>query len=180
MVVFDTNMLIALVAEDTSPEDRARLDGLVKELAEAKTYIGIPTPALAEFWVDAEQATSELFKALHRKNTIRFLPFDEKAAFEAALIARSVRESRQAMRGSSTRTAQQVKVDRQIVAIAKVAGAKALYSDDDGLRKEAQSLGIEAFALSEIKLPASARQQPLFPPSGSAKAVAASSPPADD
>lgn len=160
MVVFDTNMLIALVAEDTEADDRARLDGLIKQLVEAKTYVGIPTPALAEFMVDAEQATSDIYTTLRRRNAVRILPFDERAAVEAAIIARAVRQQR-GRRGRGSKTAQQVKIDRQIVAIAKAAGADALYSDDDALRREAQSFGVPAYALTDIPLPAEARQRPL-------------------
>lgn len=159
MVVFDTNILIALVADDTDPDDRARLDGLIKDLVEAKTYVGIPTPALAEFLVDAEQATADIYTTLRRRNAIRVLPFDERAAMEAAIIARAVRQQGRKPRGQ--KSAQQVKVDRQIVAIAKAAGADALYSDDDALRREAQSFGVPAYSVNEIPLPAAARQRPL-------------------
>jgi hypothetical protein len=54
-----------------------------------------------------------------------------------------------------------VKVDRQIVGIAKAAGADALYSDDEALRREARSFGVLAFSVSEIPLPAAARQRSL-------------------
>ena len=159
MVIFDTNMLIALVADDTSPDDRARLNGLIKDLSDAKTFVGFPTPALAEFLVDAKQATSEVYSTLRRRNAIRILPFDEKAAVEAALIARAVRQSRQ--RRGAGKTAQQVKVDRQIVAIAKSSGATHIYSDDGALRNEARTFGILASSLSDIPLPMEARQHPL-------------------
>lgn len=153
-------MLIAVVAEDTDPDDRARLDRLIKDLADARSYVGLPTPALAEFLVDAEQATSDIYTTLRRKNAIRVLPFDEKAAFEAAIIARAVRQS-VPKRGRGAKTGQQVKVDRQIVAIAKSANAEAIYSDDEGLRREAQTFGVPAFALRDLPLPPEARQRPL-------------------
>lgn len=158
MVVFDTNVLIALVSEDTLADDKARLDGLIKDLAGAKTYVGIPTPALAEFLVDAKQATSDIYAVLRRRNSIRILAFDERAAVEAALIARAAQGSKP-KRGA--RTKQEVKIDRQIVAVAKVNGATAIYSDDEGLRREAQSLGIQAHAVADIPLPAEALQRPL-------------------
>ncbi len=158
MVVFDTNMLISLVAADTSDDDRARLNSLIRALGAAKSYVGIPAPVLAEFLVDAKQATSEVFATLRRKSSIRILPFDEKAAVEAALIARVARN---AGPRKSAKTRQQIKVDRQIVAIAKACGAEHIYSDDKDLRAEARTYGLQASALADIPLPAEARQGQL-------------------
>jgi predicted nucleic acid-binding protein len=161
VVVFDANMLIALVSPDTPPEHRSRLNHLVNTLGEARSYVGIPAPAFSEFMVDSEQATSEVLAALRRKQWIRFLPLDEKAAIEAAFIARSVIARSGKKRGASKKTWQQIKVDRQIVAIAKANGADAVYSDDAELRTEARSYGIQAHALIEIPLPPEEKQLKL-------------------
>ena len=171
MVIFDANMLVALVSERTSADDKARLDQVVKTLSEDGAYVGIPTPAFAEFFVDADQATSPALAALRRKHWIQVLPFDERAAIEAALITRTERATPVGKRGTSKKTWQQIKVDRQILAIAKVNNASAIYTEDDDLRIQASKLGITAFAIKDIPLPPEARQSklPLEPKPGTAR-----------
>jgi hypothetical protein len=53
----------------------------------------------------------------------------------------------------------QVKFDRQIVAIAKVAGVMAIYSDDRPLRSFAGQQGLRVVGLADLPLP----QQPELP-----------------
>ena len=160
MVIFDANMLIALVSEKTSEDSRARLEYLVKMLTDSGTYVGIPTPAYAEFFVDAEQATSATLAALKKKHAIQILAFDERAAIEAAFITRAERGPGK-KRGGSKKTWQEVKFDRQIIAIAKVNNATAIYSGDSDLRTQARKYGIEAYDLDEIDLPPESKQQKL-------------------
>jgi hypothetical protein len=56
---------------------------------------------------------------------------------------------------------QKIKIDRQIVAIAKTQGAKFIVSDDDGVRASAARAGIKAQKIDELPLPDSARQTKL-------------------
>lgn len=46
-----------------------------------------------------------------------------------------------------------VKFDRQIVAIAKVASANIIYTDDEGLRSFAEAQGLRVVRLAELPLP---------------------------
>lgn len=169
MVVFDANMLIALVSERTSADNRARLDHLVKTLSDDGTYVGIPTPAYAEFFVDGDQATSPVLATLRRKHWIQVLPFDERAAIEAAMITRAERGTKTGKRGASKKSWQEVKFDRQIIAIAKVNNASAIYSDDEDLRIQARKYGVDAHELGDLALPPEARQGKLDLPKAGGK-----------
>ena len=60
-------------------------------------------------------------------------------------------DPRQGMR--STKSA--MKFDRQIVAIALVNGARALYSDDDGVVTFASSCGLATKRVADLPVPAS-------------------------
>jgi hypothetical protein len=52
-----------------------------------------------------------------------------------------------------------VKYDRQIVAIAKVAEATAIYSDDKGIRSIAKSVDIPVISFAELPLPPENRSE---------------------
>jgi hypothetical protein len=54
-----------------------------------------------------------------------------------------------------------VKYDRQIVAIAKVAQATAIYSDDDDVKSIGKSVGIPVISFAELPLPPEAAQKEL-------------------
>ncbi len=56
---------------------------------------------------------------------------------------------------------QKIKIDRQIVAIAKSRGAQLIVSSDDGVRSNALRVGIQALTLQELELPESAKQGKL-------------------
>ena len=56
---------------------------------------------------------------------------------------------------------QKIKIDRQIVAIAKARGALLIVSRDDGVRSNAMRVGIQALTVQELELPESARQGKL-------------------
>ena len=56
-------------------------------------------------------------------------------------------------RGGLSATWNKIKFDRQIVAIAKVAGVSAVYTDDENLGKMAETQGIRAITIAELLLP---------------------------
>lgn len=65
-------------------------------------------------------------------------------------------------------TKAKVKYDRQIIGIAKVHQADAIYSDDRGLRTKAEAEGIRVIGLLEIALPPE-EPQSKFPFEGQTK-----------
>lgn len=112
--------------------------------------MGIPTPALSEVLVGATGPIAELVTELTSGYKLKTLAFDELAAIEVALMTDKASIATGAV---SDETKAKVKYDRQIIAIAKVAGADAIYTDDIGLRKKAQSIGLRAVGLEDVSLP---------------------------
>ena len=66
-------------------------------------------------------------------------------------------------KAGATGPRQKIKVDRQIVAIAKVCQVDCLYSEDSDVAKIAVPMGVTVQGLSQIPLPPEDAQQPLFP-----------------
>lgn len=153
MIVFDANILITLATAAETDNTYERISGLVQDLVNSKTAIGVPAPAWAEFLCGTDVATSGIINAMKRRSAIRVLAFDEVSAFEAALIHRGAIAVGK-KRGASKASWQQVKVDRQILAIARQHSVKTIYTDDDNMIAEAARLGIETVRPGEIPLKA--------------------------
>lgn len=163
IVVFDANMLVYLFDEKANPPlskttgqpvDRCkeRLDHLIATLAKDKAKIIVPTPALAEVLVYAQQGAPERLNIIKTSKHFRVVPFDERAAVEFAAAQANGR-------GSASRA--KAKFDDQIIAIAAVEQATVIYSDDEDIAKRAgsrfQVIGIEA-----LPLPPEDAQHDLF------------------
>ncbi|MQR00229.1 type II toxin-antitoxin system VapC family toxin [Glaciimonas soli] len=151
MIVFDANILITLATENESSELYERLLGLIQDLVKSKTTIGIPAPSWAEVLCGTDIATNGIISMMKKRSAIRILPFDEVSALEAALIHRGAMNSG-SKKGASKKQWQQIKVDRQILAIARQHQVKVLYTGDENMIAEAARLGIEAIRPSEIPL----------------------------
>jgi hypothetical protein len=158
MVVFDAGILIKLLDPRTSDVQRDKLDYLLAQLQKTKTKILIPAPALAEFCVKADPDVWAAFKG---RSALIVVPFDEKAAIECSVsIAAACRSS--SKKGVQANAAwQKIKFDHQIVAIAKANGASTIFSEDDGLRKFATSLGLKAQCTDELPDNPESKQQQL-------------------
>lgn len=170
-VVFDTNLAImlvrpdAMVARDANgvmiSHAKERVDGLLAQLASEKTKIVIPTPVLAEVLVrsDADERAA-LIARFTRSASFRVAAFDERAALELADIERRAidgGDKRGGIEGSWTK----IRFDRQIVAIARVAGATTIYTDDSNLAKHAFNRGIKTIGIGGLNIPASLAQTSL-------------------
>ncbi len=92
-----------------------------------------------------------MIQVLKKRSAIRILPFDEVAATELAAIDQTTR-AKGGKKGASKANWQKIKVDRQILAIARVHSAAAVYSEDDNLIAEANRLGMTVVRTSEIPL----------------------------
>lgn len=176
MIVLDTNALVRWMIAAEGSDDEARFAGLVDVCKKASLAIGIPTPVFAEFLVRTDEATTPLLQAFERKRSVRLLPFDKRCAHECALLDRAALASRN-KRAGSTDAWQKVKIDRQIIAIARVNGVTRLISEDGNLKGLAARVGIEATAVDDLPIPDAAKQLPI---SFSAAAAAhADAPPPD-
>jgi hypothetical protein len=143
---------------------RERIEHHIEKLSEARTPILIPTPVLAEVLVGSGTAISEYLTRIKSVPVFRIGNFDQKAAVELAMMT-SAALSRGAKRGSARSDApwQKVKIDRQIVAIAKSEGATHLGAMDEDLRSLARAEGLKVYDLGDLTLPPEKAQQEMFP-----------------
>lgn len=155
-------MLVALVSPATPADDRERLNGIIKEIATKRSYVGVPAPALAEFLVRSDAATAGVLASFERKSALRILAFDRKAAVQCALLDRAALATGN-KRGSASPKApyQKIKVDRQIVAIAAANNADLIIAEDGDIRSIAESAGILVSSIEQLELPDSAKQGKL-------------------
>jgi len=172
MVVLDATMLMALFRPDAGgPTDskgkpineaKERIEYFVKQIEIAKTKIIIPTPALSEILVRlGAQASQDIVDEINRSAVWRIESFDTKAAIEVAAMTRAAIASGGKKGENSKASWAKVKYDRQIVAIAKVAQATAIYSDDDDVKSIGKSVGIPVISFAELPLPPEAAQKEL-------------------
>lgn len=185
-VVFDANMLSLLLHQKARipctpgtkvPVERAkeRIDLLIEELAKAKETILIPAPALAEFLVVVEEAGPGYIQTIDKKTSFEIAPFDEKAAIEAADIIRAFIKEFGHKKGPGEGDWQKVKVDQQIVAIARAEGVERLYTADRGLLNMALARKVRAVGLWDLDVPPS--KTPLFDAAGVGATSASTSAP---
>ncbi len=161
MVVLDASVLIFFFQPDAgAPEDASgnpvekpqdRVKYLIEELQSRKEKIVVPTPALSEILIHAGAAKSQaIIEMLNKKAVFRIEPFDQRAAIELAAMSRT-RTKKKLKAGPETWA--KVKFDRQIVAMAKVADANTIYSDDEGLAKAAKYSKIPVVGICDLPLP---------------------------
>jgi hypothetical protein len=160
IAVIDANVLIAWSAETEGSLIKARLDRLFEEISDVGGTLIVPTPSLAEFLVRTDEATSDFLVALERRRAFRIAPFDRRAAFECSLLDKAALGQGD-KKGGRKDSWQKVKVDRQIVAIARAQNAGLIVSDDTGLCGTARIAGLTAVTVGELELPESAKQAPL-------------------
>lgn len=161
VVAIDANFLIAMIApRDISADNLERVVHLIGVIEKAKAKILIPMPAVAEFLVGADTAGIQTLNSLDRKSFIQVASFDRPAAFECANIDRAALGAGD-KRDGSVEPWQKIKVDRQIVGIAKANGATLLVSSDSGLRATALRVGIQAMDFGDLELPESSKQVPM-------------------
>src|SRR5579863_3737066 len=107
---------------------RERIELLLSELAKKKETILIPAPALTEFLCLVEEAGPGYIHTIDKKSAFEVAPYDEKAAIEAAEIMKKFKKEDGKHSGPGEGNWQKVKVDQQIVAIARAEAADCLYT----------------------------------------------------
>ena len=141
---------------------RARIEALVAGLG-ASDAVVVPTPVLAEVLVRAEEGAPGILEQLGGIARVRVRPFDERAAIEVALMTReAIRAGHKS--GGSDQPWQKVKFDRQIIAIARVAGATKLYADDGNLARFARLVEMDVVSTWDLPVPEGAEN--LFTAAG--------------
>lgn len=105
---------------------RDRLGFLLETLDDERTDVVVPTPVLTELLISAKTDVAATLTVLAGLARIRMEAFGQRAAIECAEMLRRT--------GRGTGPKAKVKFDHQIVAIAKVIGAAAVYSDDSDVK----------------------------------------------
>lgn len=147
--------------ETGSPVDRARerVEHFIAEFAPTDTMI-IPTPVLAEVLVRAEEGGPGLLATLGGLARMKVKPFGERAAIETAHMTREAIAAGDKKVGSKDAW-QKVKVDRQVVAVARVEGATRIYADDQSLISFAKRLGMDVISTWDLPYPPPQQQKLL-------------------
>jgi predicted nucleic acid-binding protein len=138
------------------------VDHLLATLAEQNERIVLPAPAFCEFLVFAAKDAPAYLAKIRDNPIFRIEPFDERAAIELADLELAIR-AKGKKRGSAPGAPwQKVKVDRQIVAIARVHQVRCVYSDDPDIVGHGKDCRVRVVTLAELPLPP-AVQEELFP-----------------
>jgi predicted nucleic acid-binding protein len=169
-VGFDSTMLSLLLNPSSSvPNDpatgkptehaRERVQGLVTRLQKQRHTVIIPAPVVAEVLTVLGPTNSDYLQIINRSRVFAIRPFDEIAAFELAFL------NRDAFGPSDKKNAlepyQKIKLDRQILAVCRVARCDVFYTDDRGLITRARLCGIPTRQVSDLEVPDDARQHNL-------------------
>lgn len=138
-----------------------RFQFLKDEIEKSSNTILIPTPALAEVLVSIGDAAPSIIELLNRSGRFRIADFDQRAAVELAAMTREAIRVGDKKAGSS-HPWQKVKIDRQIIAIARTNQVERIYSDDNGVKHFAEIIGMQVVQTWEMPLPPEEAQGKLF------------------
>lgn len=136
-------------------QPRERIEKLLADLTKQKETILIPAPALTEFLYLVEEAGPGYIQTIDKKASFEVAPFDEKAAIEAAEMMKKFKKEDGQPSGPGEGFWQKVKVDQQIVAIAKAESVDCLYTADHGMAKMAKRIGVPVVGLWDLEPPPS-------------------------
>lgn len=115
--------------------------------------IVIPTPVLAEYLlgIDGESNKHAHVNLISSMNCFEILSFEEIASIECSMLP-SKQEFKQFIKQlNSNETANKIRFDRQIIAIAKANGITEIWSSDSQVIKKGLEVGIDVKSLSEIQ-----------------------------
>jgi hypothetical protein len=138
---------------------RERILGFIAQAQKDRRKLIIPTPAAAELLTAIGPTSADYIRIVNRKAVFEVRSFDEVAAIELAFLNRDTFGSLDQKNGLEPW--QKMKVDRQIIAIAKVANCEKILSEDNGLGNRARLCDIEPLKLIDLPIPDSARQHSL-------------------
>lgn len=162
MVVIDASMLMLFLRPDTpGPRDESgaplpyairRVEHLIGEIDKSGEKVAIPTPALSEVLVRGGLGDAQrIIEIVNRKRVFSIESFDQRAAIEVAMMLRH--ELQEGTLKDATTTWAKLKFDRQIVAIAKVCKATAMYSEDDDIHRLAERSNIPCYRVRDLEIP---------------------------
>lgn len=156
-LALDCNALIEISRPD-DPVALFRFQYLVREL---DAVFVVPTPVIAEYLVQVEAEGVAWLATQRRRKNFLILPFDYRAAQECALLERQALAAGMKQTGKLN-PRQKVKVDRQILAVARVNQCETLFTGDHGLAALAGWLDMECRAIGDLPLPPEDAQMSLI------------------
>lgn len=136
------------------PYCKERIEDLIDDLSQKNGTLLIPAPALAESLCTSEAAEVH-FERLQGYKAIEVAPFGARAALELGRIIRAATVKGD-KRSGQVGDWQHVKMDRTIIAIAKVHSVEVFYSDDTDQIAFAKTVGL--LVKSSWDLPLSERR----------------------
>ena len=134
------------------PDAKARVERLIHDLQQAGETILLPTPALSEILVHADEAGPDYLAILHNTARFRIVPFGERAAVELAAMTRKALADGD-LRAGTTATRAKLKFDRQIIAIARVEEETTIYSDDGDISRLVEGTELKVIQTCDLPLP---------------------------
>ncbi|HAK1936212.1 TPA: type II toxin-antitoxin system VapC family toxin [Salmonella enterica] len=160
-VILDTNILVPLLSDPKHDyrladpvtglfvtDVKRRAEALVDKIESLNGTIVIPTPVLAEFLVGVHKShQQEKLNFIRSVSCFETAPFDELAAIECA----SIPTLQELKKINTEGTANKIKFDRQIIAIAKALNVDEIWSQDKGVIDRCKHLNIPVFTLSSIE-----------------------------
>ena len=171
MAVFDATTLLHFLEPNAKPpldpatnepvtDAKSRVDHLIETLEKRRETIVIPTPALSEVLVHANDAGPRYLEILNTSRCFRIEPFDQRAAVELATMTReALREGN--LRAGTQATRAKLKFDRQIIAIARTQNETTIYSDDEDIATLAKPLELEVVPVHALQLSTDDAQRKL-------------------
>jgi predicted nucleic acid-binding protein len=141
-----------------------RVAHLIETLSTENAKIFIPAPVLSEFLILAREDGPLYLSQLNESDVFEIAPFDERAAIEAAALMIKAIDAGD-KRGGATGAWQKVKVDWQLVAIAKLHKVDLIYSDDRDIRAISEKVGMKCKGIADLPSPPAVPVQlPLVDP----------------
>ncbi|EPC8954938.1 type II toxin-antitoxin system VapC family toxin [Cronobacter sakazakii] len=129
------------------PDPSRRVEALIDMVESSGGSIIIPTPVLAEYLVGIDKKEHQThLNLIQRQSCFEIASFDEIAALECAQMP-SIKELKLMMKSD---TANKVKFDRQIIAIAKALNVDEVWTHDKGVFNRCKEMGIVVKSLADI------------------------------
>ena len=100
----------------------------------------------------AERAGADYFTKINRSSAFKIESFEIRAAIELARMTAAAIKAGDKREGVAA-SWNEIKFDRQIVAIAKINKVSTIYSDDENLKTFAVAQGIAVVSVGELPLP---------------------------
>ena len=171
MIAIDANTLLGLLDPNapmppdpltglpiTHPE--LRVQSLLMQAQRSRRRIMIATPVLAEILVKAGRARGAIIHSIRGQSAFELAAFDERAAIECAEMDANALASGDKKMGNPEPW-QKIKIDRQIIAIARSRSVSQIYSLDKGIALVAKAFGIEVFSIASVSVEPELQQQVL-------------------